>query len=109
MYSTNWSRSRNGSSHDSRWATMSLPPATSINMAMADSAAQGPAAIALSDTRPGSAESLAARLRRHYPELRVEIRQNDPAGYELVVNATPLGMEPGDPLPIDPTRLDRQR
>jgi shikimate dehydrogenase len=71
-------------------------------------AAEGPGSIALSDTRPGSAESLAARLRRHYPELRVEIRQNDPAGYELVVNATPLGMEPGDPLPIDPTRLDRK-
>jgi shikimate dehydrogenase len=71
-------------------------------------AAEGPGSIALSDTRPGSAESLAARLRRHYPELRVEIRQNDPAGYELVVNATPLGMKPGDPLPIDPTRLDRK-
>jgi shikimate dehydrogenase len=71
-------------------------------------AAEGPGSIVLSDTRPGSAESLATRLRRHYPELRVEIRHNDPAGYELVVNATPLGMEPGDPLPIDPTRLDRK-
>ena len=25
----------------------------------------------------------------------------DPAGYDLVVNATPLGMKPGDPLPFD--------
>jgi shikimate dehydrogenase len=54
-------------------------------------AAEGPGSIALSDTRPGSAESLAARLRRHYPELRVEIRQNDPAGYELVVTRRRLG------------------
>ena len=25
----------------------------------------------------------------------------DPTGYDLVVNATPLGMNEGDPLPID--------
>jgi shikimate dehydrogenase len=31
---------------------------------------------------------------------------NDPAGYDLVVNATPLGMLPGDPLPFDPERID---
>ncbi len=39
MYSANWSRSRNGSSQDSRWATLSLPWATPMNMAMADSRA----------------------------------------------------------------------
>jgi shikimate dehydrogenase len=55
--------------------------------------------IALFDTRSRSAESLAARLRQHYPAVGVEIRDNDPAGYDLVVNATPLGMKPGDPLP----------
>ena len=30
---------------------------------------------------------------------------NDPAGHDLVVNATPLGMKPDDPLPFDVTRL----
>lgn len=70
-------------------------------------AAEGPGSIALFDTRPRSAESLAARLRQHYPALRVEIRDNDPAGYDLVVNATPLGMNPGDPLPVDPARFAR--
>jgi shikimate dehydrogenase len=29
----------------------------------------------------------------------------DPAGCDLVVNATPLGMAAGDPLPVDVTRL----
>jgi shikimate dehydrogenase len=29
----------------------------------------------------------------------------DPAGYDLVVNATPLGMKAGDPLPFDVSRL----
>jgi shikimate dehydrogenase len=71
-------------------------------------AAEGPGSITLFDTHPGSAESLAARLRQHYPAPRVEIGHNDRAGYDLVVNATPLGMNPGDPLPLDPTRLDRK-
>ena len=31
----------------------------------------------------------------------------DPAGFDLVVNATPLGLQPGDPLPFDVARLDR--
>lgn len=34
----------------------------------------------------------------------VEAGSNDPTGYDLVFNATPLGMEAGDPLPVD-TRL----
>lgn len=29
----------------------------------------------------------------------------DPAGYDLIANATPLGMKAGDPLPIDVARL----
>jgi shikimate dehydrogenase len=30
---------------------------------------------------------------------------NDPVGHDVVVNATPMGMEPGDPLPLDVSRL----
>jgi shikimate dehydrogenase len=30
---------------------------------------------------------------------------NDPAGYAIVVNATPLGMHAGDPLPMDVSRI----
>jgi shikimate dehydrogenase len=68
-------------------------------------AAEGVAAIALSDTNAASAEVLADRLRTHYPKLDVAVRGNDPGGYDLAVNATPLGMKDGDPLPFDPTRL----
>jgi shikimate dehydrogenase len=71
-------------------------------------AAEGPGSIALFDIRARSAERLAARLHQHYPAVAVEIRDNDPAGYDLVVNATPLGMQSGEPLPVDPTRLDRK-
>ena len=69
-------------------------------------AAEGPRLLALYDTRGAVAKSLADRLRRHYAGLAVELRANDPAGYGLVVNATPLGMKLDDPLPFDPQRLD---
>jgi shikimate dehydrogenase len=65
-----------------------------------------PRLLALFDTRRDAAEALVARLRRQYADLVVEIRDNDPAGYALVVNATPLGMRADDPLPFDPQRLD---
>src|SRR4029078_12541213 len=52
-----------------------------------------------------SAEMLAARLRQHYPSLETGLHSNDPADFDLVVNATPLGMKADDPYPIDVTRL----
>jgi len=69
-------------------------------------AAEEPGSIALFDIDVTAAERLAGRLRQHFPGLPVGLRGNDPAGYRLVVNATPLGMSAGDPLPFDPTRLD---
>jgi len=30
---------------------------------------------------------------------------SDPAGFDIVVNATPLGMNDGDPLPMDVARI----
>jgi len=68
-------------------------------------AAEGPAAMTLSDIDAAAAEELAARLRHHYPAIDVRVGSNDPAGYTLVVNGTPLGMKPGDPLPFDVARL----
>jgi shikimate dehydrogenase len=68
-------------------------------------AAAGLSAIGLYDAAAGSAEALADRLRSHYPALEVTTGSNDPAGYDIVVNATPLGMKPGDPLPIDISRI----
>ncbi len=68
-------------------------------------AKEGVAALALSDIDRVAAEELAARLARHYPRLQVEVSGTDPAGYDLVVNGTPLGMRPEDPLPFDVSRL----
>lgn len=69
-------------------------------------ASAGVAELRLFDPRPESSEGLAARLRTHYPALRVVTGANDPAGCDLAVNASPLGMNDGDPLPMDVARLD---
>jgi shikimate dehydrogenase len=69
-------------------------------------AAAGVTRLGVYDVTAASADSLAERLRGHYPDLRVSTGSNDPAGYDVVVNATPLGMNEGDPLPMDMSRLD---
>lgn len=63
-------------------------------------AAEGVAAITVHDAFPESAAGLVDRLRQHYPRLAARTGTNRAAGYDLVVNATPLGL-PGDPLPMD--------
>jgi shikimate dehydrogenase len=68
-------------------------------------AAAGIAAIRLFDAYPASAEALAERLREHYPQIEVTTGRNDPSGCNVVVNATPLGMKDGDPLPTDVSRI----
>jgi shikimate dehydrogenase len=69
-------------------------------------AASGIAEIALFDNYPASAKALGTRLAAHYPQLVVSTGSNDPAGFDLIVNATPLGMKEGDPLPFDIDRID---
>lgn len=61
--------------------------------------------IALYDVNVSSAGALARRLNTHFPGVETSTGHNDPAGFDLVVNATPLGMNPGDPLPLDVSRL----
>ena len=68
-------------------------------------AARGVGTLALSDTAVASAEALATRIVRHYPKVEVRVASGDPAGHDLVVNATPLGMKPDDPLPFDVSRI----
>jgi shikimate dehydrogenase len=69
-------------------------------------AAAGVGTLALFDVHRPTAEALAQRLRTHFPSVTVRTGSKDPAGFDLVVNATPLGMNPGDPLPVDMDRLD---
>lgn len=68
-------------------------------------AAGGLGALRLCDRDAGVAARLAARLVAHYPGLAVTVGGAEPEGAEIVVNATPLGMGDGDPLPVDPRRI----
>ena len=68
-------------------------------------AAAGLAAIGLYDPVAASAEALGGRLHQHYPALDMATGSNDPGGYDIVVNATPLGMNEGDPLPVDIAKI----
>jgi len=68
-------------------------------------AAAGIDELMLFDPRTAIAEGLAQRLRQHYPQLKVSVGSNDPDGFDLVVNATPLGMNADDPLPLDVSRI----
>lgn len=63
------------------------------------------AAISLFDVNMASAEALGQRLKQNYPVIDVNTGSNDPADFDLVVNATPMGMSEGDPLPMDVSRL----
>ena len=71
-------------------------------------AGAGIAAISLFDVNIASCEALAQRLKANYPQIEVRTGSNDPIDHDLVVNATPMGMNEGDPLPMDVSRLSSQ-
>ena len=77
-----------------------------VGSAIAASLAEaGVSALGLFDPGPGVSDGLGTRIREHYPQIEVSTGSKDPAGYDLVVNATPLGMNAGDPLPMDVERI----
>ena len=89
-----------------RGARVLVSGAGGVGSAIAASiAAAGAAELMLHDARAVSATALAERLRQHYPQLAVRTGSNDPAGWDVIVNATPLGMKAGDPLPFDVARI----
>jgi shikimate dehydrogenase len=68
-------------------------------------AAAGVAAMGLFDPNSAASESLGERLLAAYPSLEIVTGSKDPEGYDIVVNATPLGMKDDDPLPMDVERI----
>jgi shikimate dehydrogenase len=65
----------------------------------------GLAEIGLFDPDAAASEALAHRIGLHYPDVTVDTGSRDPEGYDLIVNATPIGMNDGDPLPVDVDRI----
>jgi shikimate dehydrogenase len=68
-------------------------------------AGAGVGALGLFDPDIAASEALGERIAKHYPQIKISTGSNDPSGYDVVVNATPLGMKDGDPLPMDVERL----
>lgn len=77
--------------------------ATAIAGALAGA---GVAELAIANRSAEKAERVVELLRDAYPSVVLRAAAPDPAGYDLVVNATSLGMQPTDPLPVDPARID---
>lgn len=75
---------------------------------VASLAAAGVVKLGLKDFSPESAEALGARIKRHYPHIDVVTGSDDLDGFDILVNATPIGMKEGDPLPFDMGRISSQ-
>ena len=64
-------------------------------------ASRGIGEIAIFDTRKAQSEQLQQRLQQAFPSTNMTISAPNAAGFNLVVNSTPLGMHEGDPLPVN--------
>ena len=69
---------------------------------------RGVARLTVIDIHEGRRETLIANLREHYPGVTVTDEAGDPGDIDVLANATPMGMEPDDPLPfpLDGIRAD---
>ena len=65
-----------------------------------------PARLAIYNRTRDRAASLVQRLQELSGGVATVAQDNDPSGYELVVNCTSQGLKADDPLPFDPQRLD---
>jgi shikimate dehydrogenase len=67
----------------------------------------GVAELAIHDLNAARRDDLLLRLRGRQGPARVLVGTDDPTGFNLVVNATPVGMHAGDPFPLQVGRLER--
>jgi shikimate dehydrogenase len=64
----------------------------------------GAAEVVVHDVDEARARRFVDLLRRQNGD-RINVGSNDPTGFDIVSNATPMGMAEGDPLPLDPAKL----
>jgi shikimate dehydrogenase len=62
--------------------------------------------LLVSELNDARAEAALDRLSRFYPDIPVANVDAPPKGIHYAINATPLGLRPGDPLSFDPMTLD---
>lgn len=78
-------------------------------MAIAFAVAEaGARSLSIANRTVVRAEELAHRVHKAFPgcTTRGVAADADPAGYDVVINTTSLGLHEGDPLPVDVARLD---
>lgn len=76
--------------------------ATAIALALAEADIES---LAIANRSIEKAETLADRIAALCPGKRIRAGKADARGYDLVVNATSLGMHDGDPLPVAPESI----
>jgi shikimate dehydrogenase len=74
---------------------------SAIALALLDA---GVAELAIHDRDTARRDALVLRLQNRYAAT-IRAGSADPSGYTLVVNATPAGMRPADPFPVDVEKL----
>lgn len=81
--------------------------AAAIGVALAEGGTvNGAEHIAFHDIVAGKAAGVAAQLDAFFDANTVAVDSSDPAGYDLVINATSLGLKPDDALPVDVARME---
>ncbi|MNQ12262.1 Shikimate dehydrogenase [compost metagenome] len=81
--------------------------AAAIGVALAEGGTvNGAEHIAFFDTASGKAAGVAAKLDAFFDATVVAVDNNAPEGYDLVINATPLGLAEDDALPLDVARME---
>lgn len=66
----------------------------------------GVAGLGMYDVDMSRVDRVAARLTEHFPAVALRPGPIDVGNADIISNATPLGMAPGDPLPMDPRALE---
>jgi len=66
----------------------------------------GVAYLGIANRTRARAAEIALRVRLALPHAAIDAVDADPKGYDMVINATSLGMRADDPLPLDMTRVD---
>ncbi|CAG9222912.1 Shikimate 5-dehydrogenase I alpha [Paraburkholderia tropica] len=65
----------------------------------------GVASLAIFDVDSSKAEALVQAIAQRYPIRTAVQENNDPAGFDVVINASPVGLKDSDPLPVPAERI----
>lgn len=92
--------------HDPRGRRVLLLGAGGAAGAIAFALAQGGVAhLAVANRTASKAQDVLDRVQPSFPDVDFALGSADAAGYDIIVNATSLGMKESDPLPLDAASL----